>query len=309
MTTPRPQPGPDSCSARTRAAGEELPGTAPVRTAWVLIEQYGPWGPRPLEADTPLPDAIASELRRFDGTRVGAMLIRRPERHATAPTATRCVLVASVHPQRRWMHRYELEDSDVVRLLRDLDPEMLAGGHLPPTRGTPAGPVLAVCAHARRDLCCAVLGRAVLADLHEAAPRSGVDLWECSHLGGHRFAPTALVLPSGLMLGRADAADCLAAAAGGWPSGAVRGHTWRSPLEQVAEAAVLENGTDADRAAAVAQPWTVGAHADVAAVVAPDGRRWQVPVTAHHLAPRPTSCGKADDVGTALKAGTPTPAP
>ena len=30
------------------------------------------------------------------------------------------------------------------------------------------------------------------------------EVWECTHLGGHRFAPTALVLPTGYSYGRLD---------------------------------------------------------------------------------------------------------
>ena len=36
-------------------------------------------------------------------------------------------------------------------------------------------------------------------------------LWGCSHLGGHRFAPTALVLPTGYLYGRLDVATAVAA--------------------------------------------------------------------------------------------------
>ena len=33
-------------------------------------------------------------------------------------------------------------------------------------------------------------------------------VWQVSHLGGHRFAPTAFCLPLGLLLGRIDVDDC-----------------------------------------------------------------------------------------------------
>src|SRR5690606_38236115 len=71
-------------------------------------------------------------------------------------------------------------------------------------------PLLAVCTHGRHDLCCAVRGRPVARELATAWPANVV---EVTHLGGHRFAPTVLVLPGGHYLGRLDAQDAVAACA------------------------------------------------------------------------------------------------
>jgi hypothetical protein len=62
-----------------------------------------------------------------------------------------------------------------------------------------------VCTNGKRDQCCALRGRPVAAALAEA----GWDTWECSHLGGHRFAATLLVLPTGDMFGWLDAASAI----------------------------------------------------------------------------------------------------
>jgi Sucrase/ferredoxin-like len=58
-----------------------------------------------------------------------------------------------------------------------------------------------VCTNGKRDRCCAVRGRPVAAAIADA---TGWDTWESSHLGGHRFAATALLLPSGDMFGQLD---------------------------------------------------------------------------------------------------------
>ncbi len=65
-------------------------------------------------------------------------------------------------------------------------------------------PIVAVCAHGRHDECCAVRGRRVAADLAERFP---AETWECSHLGGDRFAATMILFPHGLNYGRVDHAD------------------------------------------------------------------------------------------------------
>jgi hypothetical protein len=71
--------------------------------------------------------------------------------------------------------------------------------------GTPSTePIVAVCTHGRHDQCCAVRGRRVLPALME---QHGDVTWECSHLGGDRFAGTMVVFPEGLYYGNVDDAD------------------------------------------------------------------------------------------------------
>jgi hypothetical protein len=59
-------------------------------------------------------------------------------------------------------------------------------------------PLVLTCVNGRRDACCAKWGRPVAQAAAKAAPASS---WQTSHLGGHRFAPTALVLPHGTHYG------------------------------------------------------------------------------------------------------------
>src|SRR5205823_6194194 len=65
----------------------------------------------------------------------------------------------------------------------------------------PTGVDLFVCTHGRRDVCCGTDGTALWRRL--SAPKSAgglgdvVRLWRTSHTGGHRFAPTGAVFPSG----------------------------------------------------------------------------------------------------------------
>jgi Sucrase/ferredoxin-like len=98
------------------------------------------------------------------------------------------------------------------------------------------GPLLLVCTHAERDPCCGLDGAALVEKL--ARP----EVFACSHLGGHRFAPTALLLPTGYCYGRlthASAASVLARAYAGYmTTDRCRGRCTWSPAGQVAELAV-----------------------------------------------------------------------
>jgi hypothetical protein len=101
---------------------------------------------------------------------------------------------------------------------------------------SPAARRYLVCTNGARDPCCAIRGPAVAQALERARPGQ---VYECSHLGGHRFAANLLVLPDGLCFGRLDAraAPVLAGEleAGRLPLEHFRGRTAYEPEQQAAE--------------------------------------------------------------------------
>ena len=128
--------------------------------------------------------------------RAGAriLLIRRPGRTAQAP--------------RRWILA-SLGGSTVSGPWaqdQDLRAAVIALGEPPPPAGPPERLIL-VCAHGVHDVCCAVRGRPVAAALTEYWPNQ---VWECSHVGGDRFAPNVVVLPDGYYYGNLDPTSAVA---------------------------------------------------------------------------------------------------
>ena len=66
------------------------------------------------------------------------------------------------------------------------------------------GPQYFVCTNAKRDLCCAKFGRPTYAAIHRALPDR---VWQTTHVGGHRYAPNILELPSANLYGRVFVKD------------------------------------------------------------------------------------------------------
>lgn len=86
--------------------------------------------------------------------------------------------------------------------------EVAGGPGAPPAPGA-HGPVgdLLVCTHGRRDVCCGALGTTLAAELlaDTDIAKAGYQVGRTSHTGGHRFAPTAILLPEGTMWAFLDA--------------------------------------------------------------------------------------------------------
>lgn len=328
---PVPEPQPDAidavdpsgteaarCSQRARDADEPLAATAPVSPSWLVIEHDGAWGPRVLK-DGPLDPALAAHLdsaSRGSGTTV--LLARRPRRRARATmtsqdahpvvgddTAHR-VWFAHTSPGQVQMRVAHLEHLDV---LMDIDLHGLGDGRLPELGHASTEPVMFVCTNGRRDACCAIEGVALLRELTTSPQYEDLAscVMEVSHVGGHRFAPTILMLPSGTVHGRLDvasAADCLRAARRGIvPLPSYRGRSAWSRPQQAAEIGVRAHagveGLDdlvVVSGRAGSSPAGDAAEAPVDLVVRHrDGRSWQVSVAPRPLAARPESCG-ADPV-------------
>jgi hypothetical protein len=116
-------------------------------------------------------------------------------------------------------------------------------------------------------------------------------VWECSHIGGHRFAPTALLAPMNTIVGRCDS-DTINAwvAAGHINTDMIRGSSWLDAYSQTTQAYVLDWHRDL-------RPQDVHVHKiddekDSYRALAADGREWLVRLKVSPLAAvRPESCG------------------
>jgi hypothetical protein len=185
------------CSVHSEALDEPMLATASHVRNWVLIQHDGPWGLDAFRDARGLAGAGPALTRRARAHGVRPVLIRRVGR-AGGPRVT----VFAVHsgPDDPWIERLSLER---IEDAAELDLEALGRGTS--VHGEPhTGPLYLVCTHGRHDACCAERGRPVALAMDGAAPDA---TWECSHIGGDRFAGNLVAFPHGLYFGRVEPKD------------------------------------------------------------------------------------------------------
>ncbi|MFJ2517044.1 sucrase ferredoxin [Streptomyces griseoviridis] len=286
-----------TCATVSQALDEPLSGTAATASTWLLVEQPGPWGAKALTSSRLDPEVGRALEAAAEGTGVRVALIRRPGRHADpGGPSERRVYAAHTVPGQVWLHSATTRDP---RELLSLDFRALGEGDhhgFDTVLGGgphPGDPLALVCTNGKRDRCCALLGRPLAAEL----AASGVEgAWEVTHLGGHRFSPTLLVLPYGYAYGRAEAHAVKqilhSVQEGRIVTEGCRGcSAWERPgqaAELAVRTALREDAADVlsvVRTEGAAPRWDV-------TVAHTDGRHWRVVVAqGASLPPRQETCG------------------
>ena len=141
--------------------------------------------------------AVSTGLRRqATAHNARLVLIRRHESgHAAHKPAPRRYAWATCTPgatATRW-HLTETDD-DLSALADPRDASSIEG---PAT-------IYLTCTQGRHDVCCALWGRPIARQLAALRPEAS---FECSHMGGDRFAANVVVLPWGLVYGQVELGD------------------------------------------------------------------------------------------------------
>lgn len=284
------------CSTWSRSLDEDPAGTAARTHAWLALEQPGPWGAK-APTESLLDPGVGAALEGRAAEHGGRLaLIKAPRSHHTT-TGSHRVLAACIRPGSQFLLTGDVSDPAAAL---DVDwAALVAGRQADVVASAPwlrprTGPVLLVCTNARRDACCALLGRPVAVALHD---EFGDDVWEANHLGGHRFAPTTVLLPHGWSHARVDPVTgsrlLRAARADRVVLDGLRGHGCLTPAEQVAEIA-LRRALGDDREGQLRVTGSAPVADDTTEVtVAADGATHRMRVRrSGGTQTRPESCGK-----------------
>jgi len=215
------------CAEAARERRDRLYGTAPLIETWLLLEHIAPWSPKAFPDDR-LSPAVREYLQRT----------------AHALPRTRRLLVRQTYdqsgPRRFFVARTAENHSHMACVIASSEEDLLAvdapalwehpGAH------ACAESMFLVCTHGQHDKCCARFGLATWRALRDASPGAA---WECSHVGGDRFAANLVALPQGIYYGHVQPEDApalvAAHAAGRISLRHYRGRTCYSREAQAAE--------------------------------------------------------------------------
>jgi hypothetical protein len=180
------------CSIISQEAGEPLYGTASPVKVWFLLEYNRPWGAKATEENelpTEIQHWLQQQMKEVENGRLQFIRQQTPPGGIT-------FFVLVTHETSPRLYRFRLESyADLV----GLDIPGIVAGQTAFHAYLDHSLVYLVCTNARRDRCCGVFGAALYRPLSALLPGQ---VWQTTHLGGHRFAPTLLTVPDGVYYGR-----------------------------------------------------------------------------------------------------------
>lgn len=181
------------CVAQAKRAGTDPVGTAGYYAAFVLVEVPLPW-PADILGHPVLTDLRAVLQASAVPVRVQGLVPEHGERSG------RGRLVVYRRPEGAFSRFIRYEDVVAHSDFAARCAALLGGSEEPSAEDVLD---VLICTHGSRDRCCGSLGASLFMTMNR--PQSGVRLWRTSHTGGHRFAPTAIVLPYGQVWAWLDA--------------------------------------------------------------------------------------------------------
>lgn len=182
------------CSDYSRTLGEPAFATAPRIEAWILLE-YPYVHPAKALPQSSLHENIKAHLSAALDDIPHSRLLMIKKSNRVPQTGLDLFLVFSGSDDPR-MTRFQMNDYSEIQSI-DLQASFTELANQPDRGDTT--PLILVCTNGKRDACCARNG---LPLFNEMKKHNRVNVWQSSHIGGHRFAANVISLPHGIYYGR-----------------------------------------------------------------------------------------------------------
>lgn len=191
------------CALDSLEAAEPIFGTASTETTiWFLLEYPESWAYDAVKENNLHPYVqqwLKEQLTTFTQSRL--LFIKK---EGMAPRPTRRLYLAITREQDQRLYSFELANYEE---LMDLDVAGIIaedGGY---DHYLSQETLYLVCTNGKRDKCCAKFGRPLY---HALANLDDAHVWQATHIGGHRYAPTLGVFPQGIYYGQVQPQEAAA---------------------------------------------------------------------------------------------------
>ncbi len=178
------------CSELSIKVEEKMFGTVPRVDVWLLLEYTQAWAEKAFQsADIPqdVKNYLSNYLESIPNCRL--QLIKRHDRSLDSIK----FYVGVSDEKEPKLFKFNLSSYEDIFELDIL--EILEG-----RSSLIKDPLLLICTHGTHDVCCGKFGVPIY--LRAIERENGFMTWQCTHLGGHRFAANVLCLPYGIYYGR-----------------------------------------------------------------------------------------------------------
>lgn len=187
------------CADASRQAGEDPIGWVSSDEIFVMIECPPPWSTNEFESKA-APANLISFVEKLDDAEASIRVVliygEALQQHP------RLIIFRQTAGISNSYCKQEARFADIYALVQAI-PDYLNNSTLG-ANATPTRDIL-VCTHGSHDRCCGKYGypfyRQALAIVRDLSLEN-VRVWQSSHFGGHRFAPTILDFPDGRCYGR-----------------------------------------------------------------------------------------------------------
>lgn len=174
------------CSIAAQMGKENLAGTAASFQRYILLEYPYPFKEKAIK-ESSLSTSLKTYLETYLTNNYGKLLLIRQEEkkeknfHVFFYDSLNSCLNKQTFPNYEALHATDLDHCFAKNTAHQVTESQYF-----------------ICTNGTRDQCCAKFGYPIYKQFQAIKPQQ---TWQCSHIGGHRFAPTGLFLPMGIYYG------------------------------------------------------------------------------------------------------------
>jgi len=188
------------CAQACYQAGESMIGMTANNQHYILVECPLPWPHQAAEAK-PVPENLQALMTELRETQQSVRFLFIYNQALQFKEGNRVIILTLPQGRTQGFYKYESQVNDlnqVAPLIRSY----LADGTNADLENSSAIRDILVCTHGTHDKCCGKYGKPFYQEACKiTASFPNVRVWQSSHFGGHRFAPTAIDFPSGRYYG------------------------------------------------------------------------------------------------------------
>ncbi|MBV9154685.1 MAG: hypothetical protein JO097_00350, partial [Acidobacteriaceae bacterium] len=175
---------------------EQIFGTVPFIAKWLLVEYPAAWRNHAIEKSN-FSEMVKRHLSSYADAVPNSRQILIRQAHKSRDGFVLCFVVNSREDEPE-VGQLEVESYDQLLNLNFATLEHSAENQ------KLDHPLFLVCTHGTHDKCCAKFGLPVY---KAARQQAGDEAWQCSHIGGDRFAANLICFPHGIYYGHVTPAD------------------------------------------------------------------------------------------------------